>query len=107
MNSENIKLINRLLSQKSAITGNIQLADINMKNLIEQKLRTVSTPVAKTRATNRIEVLRPKPPSESSWDPTKQSYSESDNSFDPDIHDPTKYTLDEKTGKYKYALLED
>jgi hypothetical protein len=108
MNSEKIKMINELLHHSSVIPSHVRLQDARIKTSIQStKKRAVSTSVAKARANDKSKSLGGDESSSASFDASNVSLSDSDDSFDPDIHDPTKYTLDEKTGKYKYALLED
>lgn len=108
MNSEKIKLINKLLPHSSVIPSDVRLQDARIKTPIKPTTkRAVSTPVAKIRAIDKSKSLGGDESSSVSFDASNVSLSDSDDSFDPDIHDAAKSTLDEKTGRRKYAVRED
>jgi hypothetical protein len=99
MNSENIKMINRLLSQKSALPSELMLKDVTWKKMnVSEPRRVNSSPAAKKG--NADESDSSSQHTEKSWHASDESVSSaSDHSFDPEEDDYEKYTLNREAGK--------
>ena len=100
MNSENIKMINRLLSQKSALPSELMLKDVTWKKMnVSEPQRVNSSPAAKQRRANIGKHVGEDNSSEDSWHPSHQSESDSSLSGSELSFDPDADATDTLTGK--------